>query len=76
MVYPLFEAKEEILNLLNDVLTKLKFDGKVKLSPSPKKFGDFAFPCFPLATITKQSPKKIAEDIAGKIKKRIMICST
>ena len=31
--------------------------------------GDFAFPCFPLASIIKKSPKDIADDIAATIQK-------
>ncbi|MHC4599756.1 MAG: arginine--tRNA ligase [Planctomycetota bacterium] len=37
--------------------------------PPRRALGDLAFPCFPLAKALKKSPKVIAEDLAGKIRK-------
>ncbi len=36
--------------------------------PPNSNFGDYAFPCFPLARIMKRSPADIARDIAAKFK--------
>ena len=70
MIYPLDEAKKEIINSLKEVLTLLKLDYDIKLEiPPEENMGDFAFPCFPLASIAKKSPLEIAKDISVKIKK-------
>ena len=47
--------KEELLNL-------------IEIPPSPD-LGDYAFPCFILASKLKKNPAEIAKDLAGKIKK-------
>jgi len=69
MNYPLYEARNEIASLLDDVLTKLDYICEVKLEVPPENMGDLAFPCFSLAPIAKKSPKDIAHDIAEKIEK-------
>ncbi len=63
MTYPLYEAKNEIISILNNALSKLKYEFEVKIEIPPGEMGDFAFPCFSLASIAKKSPNKIAEDI-------------
>ena len=37
--------------------------------PPRREMGDLAFPCFPLAKAWKKSPKAIAEELAGKIRR-------
>jgi len=69
MSYPLDEAKKDITSLLKKSLSSLKYDCEIKLEHPPEGLGDFAFPCFPLASIAKKSPKDIAEEIAKQIKK-------
>ena len=69
MTYPLYEARKEIITALENVLSQLNLDCKVKLESPPEDIGDFAFPCFPLASIVKRPPKDIAKDITGRIKK-------
>jgi arginyl-tRNA synthetase len=49
--------KEELLDL-------------IEIPPQPE-LGDFAFPCFGLAKTRKQSPLKIAEEIAEKLRKKL-----
>ncbi|MFH0831463.1 MAG: arginine--tRNA ligase [archaeon] len=39
--------------------------------PSRSELGDIAFPCFTLASVLKQNPKKIAEDIAEKLGRKM-----
>ena len=68
-MYPLNEAKNEIISLMNKILSKLNYDCKTKLEIPPEGLGDFAFPCFPLAPIAKKSPNDIAKEIAKKIEK-------
>jgi len=67
MIYPLDKARREITSLLKHVLSQLKLDCDVKLERPPENLGDFAFPCFPLASTAKKPPKDIAEDIAKRI---------
>ena len=69
MTYPLDESKKEITSTLKKILSKLNYDCKIKLEIPPEDMGDFAFPCFPLASIAKKSPQDIAKDIAGMIEK-------
>jgi len=70
MAYPLDEARKEITYALKNVLSQLKLECKIKLETPPEEnMGDFAFPCFSLASIAKKPPKEIAEKIAEKISK-------
>lgn len=70
MIYPLQKAKKEVISALQDTLSQLKFDCKIKLETPPEdKMGDFSFPCFSLAPIVKKTPKEISEKITKKIKK-------
>ena len=64
-MYPLIEAKKEIINELSKTLSNLRYDCEVKLETPPDDLGDFAFPCFQLASIAKKSPNAIAKDIAA-----------
>ena len=59
-MYP-FEAFEK------EIKEKLSFVKDVKLEIPPEEIADIAFPCFSLAKEWKQSPEKIAEEIAAKI---------
>ena len=69
MVYHLDECKKEIITTLKKILSKSKYDCKVRLEIPPEDMGDFAFPCFSLAPIAKKSPQDIAKEIANSIKK-------
>ncbi len=60
-MYP-FEAFER------EIKEKLSFIKKdIKLEIPPEEIADMAFPCFSLAKEWKQSPEKIAEEIAARI---------
>jgi arginyl-tRNA synthetase len=65
MEYPLFQAKKEIINLLDKTLNKLGLTCEIKLEKPPEEMGDFAFPCFSLAAQAKKSPMSIAEEIVS-----------
>jgi len=69
MTYPLESLKQEITNQLITTLKKLNYKCEIKLDTPPENMGDFAFPCFPLASIAKKPPHKIAEEIAKQTKK-------
>lgn len=67
MAYPLDKCKKKISSEIKKTIPKYR--GEVKLEIPPEDMGDFAFPCFPLASIIKKSPKDIADDIAATIQK-------
>ena len=83
MIYPLDEARREVISALENALSqlyigltqrfykKLLEDGEVtkKLENPPENMGDFAFPCYFLASELKKSPNNIANDIVKYIKK-------
>lgn len=69
MNYPLYEAKKEIISLLDKTLSNLKYNCEIRLETPPGDLGDFSFPCFPLAAIAKKLPKDIAEEIAKNLEK-------
>ncbi len=50
-------------------ITKEEIEKKIEIPPS-QELGDFAFPCFFLASQLKKSPNKIAEEISEKFTKR------
>ena len=56
MNYPLYEAKKQIISILKEAISKLKYTCEIKLEIPPEEMGDFAFPCFQLAPIVKKSP--------------------
>ncbi|MEF8849020.1 MAG: arginine--tRNA ligase [Candidatus Thermoplasmatota archaeon] len=68
MNYPLISAEKEIKKELQKILSEHNYDKKINLEKPPEGKGNYAFPCFKLASIFKKSPKSIAEDIANKIK--------
>ena len=67
MIYPLDEVRKEIISLLKDVLSSFNYDSEVKIEIPPEGMGDFAYPCYSLASIAKKSPNDIAKEIANKI---------
>jgi len=69
MIYPINEAKKDIISNLKSALSKLKYKCDAKLEIPPGEMADFAFPCFQLAPIAKKSPNDIAKNIADNIKK-------
>ena len=70
MYYPLYEARNEIISILQKAVSNLKYKAEIKLEiPPEEKMGDFAFPCFSIAKTAKKSPDSIAEDITKTIKK-------
>lgn len=85
MSYPLNEAKEEVISLLKKALSeknirltpesynKLFKTGECakKLEIPPENMGDFAFPCFFLASELKKSPNDIAKNLVDILSKEI-----
>jgi len=68
MSYPLYEARKEIITLLKKTLSNLGYVCEIKIETPPMgNMGDFAFPCFPLASTAKKPPTDIAVDIVEKI---------
>ena len=68
-MYPLDEAKKEIVSAIKKVISNLGCKSDIKLEIPPEEFGDYAFPCFLLSPILKKSPNDIAKIIAEKIQK-------
>jgi arginyl-tRNA synthetase len=66
MIYPLNEFKNEIILQLKEILSSIECE--IKLETPPEDMGDFAFPCFQLASVFKKSPKDIAIELSKKIK--------
>ncbi|MCK5636103.1 MAG: arginine--tRNA ligase, partial [Thermoplasmatales archaeon] len=79
MSYPLNEAEKEVISLLEKALSQRsigltkqsykKLFKTAKLELPPENMGDFAFPCFILASELKKAPNDLAKDIATKIEK-------
>jgi arginyl-tRNA synthetase len=69
MEYPLYQAKKEIIDILSKALDKLKITCEIKLEKPPEEMGDFAFPCFSLASQAKKAPIAIAEEIVSNLSK-------
>ncbi|EMR75648.1 arginyl-tRNA synthetase [Thermoplasmatales archaeon SCGC AB-540-F20] len=67
MTYPLDKFKNEIISQLKKILSE--YECEIRLEISPEGRGDFAFPCFSLASLVKKSPNDIAESLADKIEK-------
>lgn len=58
--------EKEIISMLKK---ETKLDNiNLEIPPNPE-LGDYAFPCFSLSKTMKKDPKKIAEELAGKLKK-------
>jgi len=55
--------------ILSNAISEMKFDEIIKNIEVPKntEMGEYAFPCFRLASIYKKSPNVIAQEIIGKI---------
>jgi len=68
-MYTLEEARSKIISKIKEALSQLKYKSDIKLETPPGNMGDFAFPCFALASVAKKKPTEIAKEIAGKIKK-------
>ena len=69
MMYPLEQCKQEIIAILQKVVSTYHPTTEIRVEMPPSDKGDFAFPCFPLAAEAKKSPMEIAQDIAGRIPK-------
>ncbi|MEA1974887.1 MAG: arginine--tRNA ligase [Bacillota bacterium] len=65
----MIDFKSSVGELLANAIKELDFDEIVKNVEVPKntEMGDFAFPCFKLASIYKKSPNMIAKEIVEKI---------
>lgn len=70
MSYPLLDAKNEIINLLKNSLSKLKYICEIKIEIPKKENGDYSFPCFTIAKIEKKSPEIIGQNIIKNFKKK------
>jgi arginyl-tRNA synthetase len=68
-MYPLDEAKKEIISAIKKVISTLGCKSEIKLEIPPEGLGDYAYPCFSLSPILKKSPNDIANIIAQKIHK-------
>lgn len=71
MTYPIYEFKNQIISVLQNILST--HNVKIQLEKPPENMGDAAFPCFFLAPYLKKSPQSIAEDIARQIPQTKMI---
>ena len=69
MSYPLYKARNEILLNFKSTLSKLSYNGDIKLEIPPLGLGDFAIPCFSFSSKEKKSPNEIAKDIVEKFGK-------
>jgi len=63
--------KKEVVNSLKTAvpLSEEEIEKLIEIPPSPD-FGDFAFPCFSLASKLKKNPADIAKETAAKIKSK------
>jgi len=69
MFLNLLMFKEEIIKTLSKELRKPQKEIRPLIEiPPDSSLGDYAFPCFSLATLKKKSPVEIASEIAGKLK--------
>jgi arginyl-tRNA synthetase len=69
MSYPLNKVKDDIVSNLKSTLSKLKYEGDIKLEIPPTGLGDFAIPCFSFSSKAKKSPNEMANDIVNKLEK-------
>jgi arginyl-tRNA synthetase len=69
MTYPILEAENQLVTILNTSLKKLGYDSDIRLEHPPGELGDFAFPCFTIASSSQKPPITIAEEIKNNIKK-------
>lgn len=73
MKYFLEVVEKNIKETLIEVLEFKEKNIEIKLEKPPQELGDFAFPCFFLASVFKKSPNEIADDLLNKIKKPVFI---
>jgi arginyl-tRNA synthetase len=66
-MYPLEQCKQEITAELQKVVSHYHSSTEIRVEIPPSGMGDFAFPCFSLATYAKKSPMEIAKDITASI---------
>ena len=66
-MYPLEECRKEIISELRKILSAYHYSDEIRLEIPPQGKGDFAFPCFSLAPLTKKPPAKIAQEIAPQL---------
>jgi arginyl-tRNA synthetase len=66
-MYPIEACQNDIKNELRKLLTSYQFTDDIRLDVPPQGLGDFAFPCFPLASLAKKAPAVIAQELAQKI---------
>jgi arginyl-tRNA synthetase len=66
-MYPIEECKKEIISELQKIFSSYHYTDGIRLDIPPKDMGDFAFPCFALASLTKKSPASIAQEIVAQI---------
>jgi arginyl-tRNA synthetase len=68
-MYPLDECRKEIISEIQKIARTYKITQEIKVETPPDNMGDFAFPCFQLAPLLKESPSDIAQKIAKEITK-------
>ena len=68
-MYPLEQCKNEIIKELQKIITTYGHKEEITIETPPEGMGDFAFPCFSLASFFKKSPMEIAKEISTKIPK-------
>jgi arginyl-tRNA synthetase len=66
-MYPIEDCKEEIISELRKILTPYHFTDEIRLDIPPQGLGDFAFPCFALASLIKKSPAAAAQEVATRL---------
>ncbi len=70
--YALERCRQNIVKQLRNLLPE--YSGELKLEiPPAEELGDFAFPCYQLASFLKRSPNTIAVDLARSFEKNEMI---
>jgi arginyl-tRNA synthetase len=68
-MYPLQQYKHKIITELQKVISQYHPTFEIRVEVPPGDMGDFAFPCFSLASLAKKSPVVLAQDIAKNIPK-------
>lgn len=66
-MYPIEECQKDIISEIRKILSTYQYTNEIRLDIPPQGRGDFAFPCFALASLTKKSPAKIAQDVATQL---------
>ncbi len=60
------EISKAIKKTLGEKTSRQELESLIEVPPTPE-LGDYAFPCFKLASELKKSPAKIAEDLSSKL---------